>query len=163
MSEMEMRYWPRLGIYVTKVDAESYISKVGDGHSHLDDDIEEFVPVSSPEPDALRVEIEDLFGKPQTESPTPSDEIMKMVEVIQFEEQRVPLIKKWIKEEGMEKKDAKDRFQAEMDIMVRDALGLPDETEFELAHRQKAAEIAANREDARLAAEADANRIEEEE
>ena len=158
-----MRYWPRLGIYVTKVDAESYISKVGDGHSHLDDDIEEFVPVSSPEPDALRVEIEDLFGKPQTESPTPSDEIMKMVEVIQFEEQRVPLIKKWIKEEGMEKKDAKDRFQAEMDIMVRDALGLPDETEFELAHRQKAAEIAANREDARLAAEADANRIEEEE
>ena len=158
-----MRYWPRLGIYVTKVDAESYISKVGDGHSHLDDDIEEFVPVSSPEPDALRVEIEDLFGKPQTESPTPSDEIMKMVEVIQFEEQRVPLIKKWIKEEGMEKKDAKDRFQTEMDIMVRDALGLPDETEFELAHRQKAAEIAANREDARLAAEADANRIEEEE
>jgi|TARA_B100001996_G_scaffold105470_1_gene79365 hypothetical protein len=160
MSEMEMRYWPRLGIYVTKVDAESYISKVGEGHTHLDDDIEEFVPVSSPEPDALRIEVETLFNNPPTDAPAPSEEIKQMLAVIEFEENRVATIKKWIKEDGMEKQDAKDRFQAEMDVMVREALGLPDETEHEKEYREKAATIAAEREE-HLAANNDAEDEEE--
>jgi len=135
-----MRYWPRLGIYVTKVDAESYIAKVGTGHSHLDDDIEEFVPVSSPEPDALRVEVEQLFDSPPVEAPEPSDEVKLMLKVIQFEENRVATIKNWIKEEGMDKQEAKDRYQKEMDLMVREALGLPEETEQEREYRERAAE-----------------------
>jgi len=135
-----MRYWPRLGIYVTKVDAESYIAKVGTGHTHLDDDIEEFVPTSSPEPDALRVEVQQLFDNPPVEAPEPSEEIQMMLKVIQFEENRVALIKKWIKEDGMDKQEAKDRFQAEMDLMVREALGLPEETEQEREYRERAAE-----------------------
>jgi len=77
-----MRYWPRLGIYVTKVDAESYIAKVGTGHTHLDEDIEEFVPTSSPEPDALRVEVQQLFDNPPVEAPAPSEEIQMMLKVI---------------------------------------------------------------------------------
>ena len=92
-----------------------------------------------------------------TEAPAPSAEILQMIAVIEFEEQRVPLIKKWIKEDGMEKQDAKDKFQTEMDIMVRDALGLPEETEQETQHREKAAAIR----DARLAAELDAKNEEE--
>jgi hypothetical protein len=67
------------------------------------------------------------------------------------------MIKKWMKEEGMEKQDAKDRFQAEMDVMVREALGLPEETDLEREHREKAAAIAAER----AAAEADAKSEEE--
>ena len=135
-----MRYWPRLGIYVTKVDAESYIAKVGTGHTHLDEDLEEFVPTSSPEPDALRVEVQQLFDNPPVEAPAPSEEIQTMLKVIEFEENRVALIKKWIKEDGMDKQEAKDRFQAEMDLMVREALGLPKETEQEIEYRERAAE-----------------------
>ena len=141
-----MRYWPRLGIYVTKVDAESYIAKVGTGHSHLDDDIEEFVPVSSPEPDALRVEVEQLFDSPPVEAPEPSEEVKLMLKVIKFEESRVATIKKWIKEDGMDKQEAKDRYQKEMDLMVREALGLPEETEQEREYREKAAAIRDERE-----------------
>ena len=44
----------------------------------------------------------------------------------------------------MVKQDAKDRFQADMDIMVREALGLPEETEQETLHREKAAKIRAD-------------------
>jgi hypothetical protein len=47
-----------------------------------------------------------------------------------------------------------------MDIMVRDALGLPEETEQEIEYREKAAAIAAERE-AQLAAESDAESEEE--
>ena len=141
-----MRYWPRLGIYVTKVDAESYIAKVGTGHSHLDDDIEEFVPVSSPEPDALRVEVEQLFDSPPVEAPEPSEEVKLMLKVIKFEENRVATLKTWIKEDGMDKQEAKDRYQKEMDLMVREALGLPEETEQEREYREKAAAIRDERE-----------------
>ncbi len=135
-----MRYWPRLGIYVTKVDAESYIAKVGTGHTHLDEDIEEFVPTSSPEPVALRVEVQQLFDNPPLVAPAPSEEIQMMLKVILFDVNRVALIKKWIKEDGMDKQEAKDRFQKEMDLMVREALGLPEETEQEIEYRERAAE-----------------------
>lgn len=161
MTEMSnMRYWPRLGIYVTRADAEAYIGKVGGQHTYADDDLEEFVPAPTLSPEALSVEVEELFENPPLEAPAPSEEILQMLAVIQFEESRVATIKKWIKEEGMDKQDAKDRFQAEMDVMVRDALGLPAETEQEIDHREKAAAIAAERQ-AQLAAENDAESEEE--
>jgi len=135
-----MRYWPRLGIYVTRADAQAYISKVGGQHTYADDDLEEFVPAPSQNPEALTIEVEHLFENPPTEAPAPSAEILQMIAVIEFEEQRVP--------------------QAEMDVMVRDALGLPEETEQEIEYREKAAAIAAERE-AQLAAESDAESEEE--
>ena len=155
-----MRYWPRLGIYVTRADAEAYISKVGGQHTYADDDLEEFVPAPSLNAESLTVEVEHLFEQPPLEAPEPSDEIKQMIAIIQFEEQRVPLIKKWIKEEGMDKQEAKDRFQAEMDAMVREALGLPDETDQEREYREKAAAIRDEREE-QLAAESDADSEEE--
>jgi hypothetical protein len=158
MAQMEnMRYWPRLGIYVTRADAEAYIGKVGGRHTYADDDLEEFINAPSLSPESLSVEVAELFENPALEAPTPSEEIKMMLKVLEFEEQRVSLIKKWIKEDGMEKQDAKDKFQTEMDIMVRDALGLPEETEQETQHREKAAAIR----DARLAAELDAKNEEE--
>ena len=151
MAQMEnMRYWPRLGIYVTRADAEAYIGKVGGRHTYADDDLEEFIPAPSLSPEALSVEVEELFENPPLEAPAPSEEIKMMLKVLEFEENRVSLIKKWIKEDGMEKQDAKDKFQAKMDIMVRDALGLPEETEQETQHREKAAAIRAEA-DARTA------------
>ena len=151
----EMRYWPRLGIYVSRIDAESYCGKVGGRHTHLDDDLEEFVPVSTHDEAAMRKEVEMLFDNPPVESPVLSDEIQLMVKTIQFEENRVATIKKWIKEDGMEKQEAKDRFQKEMDAMVREALGLPDETEQEKEYRLRAK--ATQEEQKRRAAELDAD------
>ena len=142
-----MRYWPRLGIYVSRADAEAYISKVGGQHTYADDDLEEFVPAPTHNPEALTIEVEHLFENPPTEAPEPSEEILQMIAVIQFEEQRVATVKKWIKEDGMEKKDAKARFQAEMDVMVREALGLPEETPQEIEYREKAAAIRAEAEE----------------
>ena len=153
MQAEEMRYWPRLGIYVTRIDAESYCSKVGGRHTHLDDDLEEFVPVSTHDEAAMRAEVDNLFDNPPVEAPPLSDDIQIMLKAIQFEESRVATIKKWIKEDGMAKQDAKDRFKAEMDVMVRDALGLPEETELEIEYREKAAEIQAENEARRLALE----------
>ena len=157
MTQTEMRYWPRLGIIVSRADAEAYIGKVGGSHTYADDDLEEFVPAPAPSPEALTVEVQELFSNPPLEAPIPTKEIQQMLAVIEFEEQRVPMIKKWMKEESMEKQDAKDRFQAEMDVMVREALGLPEETDLEREHREKAAAIAAER----VAAEADAKSEEE--
>jgi len=161
MTEMSnMRYWPRLGIYVTRADAEAYIGKVGGQHTYADDDLEEFVPAPTLSPEALSVEVEELFENPPLEAPAPSEEILQMLAVIEFEESRVATIKKWIKEEGMDKQDAKDRFQEQMDLMVREALGLPEETEHEREHRERAAAIAAERQ-AQLAAGNDAESEEE--
>ena len=140
----DMRYWPRLGIYVTRADAEAYIGKVGGTHTYADDDLDEFVPAPTLSPEALSVEVEYLFENPPIEAPEPSEEIKIMLAVLEFEEQRVPLIKKWIKEDGMDKAEAKERFQVQMDMMVRDALGLPAETEQETEHREKAAAIRAD-------------------
>ena len=146
MLEQEMRYWPRLGIYVTRIDAESYCSKVGGQHTHLDDDIEEFVPVSTHDEAAMRAEVAILFENPPVEAPPLSEDIEIMLKAIEFEDNRVATIKKWIKEDGMDKQDAKDRFQAEMDAMVREALGLPDETEQEIEYRLRAKAVFDERE-----------------
>ena len=146
MLDQEMRYWPRLGIYVTRIDAESYCSKVGGQHTHLDDEIEEFVPVSTHDEAAMRAEVAQLFENPPLEAPPLSEDIEIMLKAIEFEDNRVATIKKWIKEEGMDKQDAKDRFQAEMDAMVREALGLPEETEQEIAYRERAQAVIEERE-----------------
>ena len=87
-----------------------------------------------------------LFENPPLEAPPLSEDIEIMLKAIEFEDNRVATIKKWIKEEGMDKQDAKDRFQAEMDAMVREALGLPEETEQEIAYRERAQAVIEERE-----------------
>ena len=153
MTAQEMRYWPRLGIYVTRTDAESYCSKVGGQHTHLDDDIEEFVPVRTHDEAAMRAEVATLFDNPPLEAPPLADDIQIMLRAIEFEESRVATIKKWIKEDGMDKQEAKDRFQKEMDALVREALDLPEETEQEREYRERAKAVQEENEARRLALE----------
>ena len=88
MNAEEMRYWPRLGIYVSRTDAESYCSKVGGQHTHLDDDLEEFVPVATHDEKALLTEVATLFDNPPVEAPPLSDDIQIMLKAIEFEENR---------------------------------------------------------------------------
>ena len=153
MNAEEMRYWPRLGIYVTRTDAESYCSKVGGQHTHLDDDLEEFVPVATHDEKALLTEVATLFDNPPVEAPPMADDIQIMLKAIEFEENRVATIKKWIKEDGMDKQEAKDRFQKEMDLLVREALDLPEETEQEREYRERAKAVQEENKARRLALE----------
>mgnify|MGYP000692612859 CR=1 FL=1 len=126
----------------------------------LDDDLEEFVPVSTHDEKALLTEIATLFDNPPVEAPPLADDIKIMLKAIEFEESRVATIKKWIKEDGMDKQEAKDRFQKEMDALVRDALDLPEETEQEREYRERAVKVAEERAE-RLAAAEDGSDSEE--
>jgi len=62
-TEQEMRYWPRVGMKVTKETAEQFISRIVDSvaGSKLDEDLEEFTTISTMTAAELAVEIENLF------------------------------------------------------------------------------------------------------
>ncbi len=139
-----IRYWPRIGLYVSKSDAEEYISKVGGHGAILDEGIEEFVPSKTVAPEALREEVENLFESPYEKVPL-SEESNVILAIVDFEQNRVKKIKELMKE-GMTKDEAKLDYQQKMDKMVREALGLPEETEQEQEHREEAARIRDERE-----------------
>ena len=135
----ELRYWPRIGLYINKADAEEYISKTGQGGAVLDEDVEEFTPVSVASPETLRREIEELFEKPFEEGEI-SNENKAILAAISMEQNRVPRIKELIAD-GMTRDEAKEQFSHELDEFVRESLGLPDETESEKEYREKYEEI----------------------
>ena len=122
-------------MYINKADAEEYISKTGQGGAVLDEDVEEFTPVSVLSPDALRREIEELFEKPFEEGEI-SNENKAILAAISMEQNRVPRIKELIAE-GMTRDEAKEQFSRELDEFVRESLGLPDETESEKEYRER--------------------------
>jgi hypothetical protein len=138
-AEPEIRYWPRIGLYVSRSDAEEYISKVGGHGAVLDEGIEEFVPSKTVAPEALREEVKGLFEHPYEKVPL-SEESNVILKIVEFEQNRVAKIKELMKE-GMTKDEAKFDYQQKMDKMVREALGLPEETEQEQEHREEAARI----------------------
>ena len=138
-ADPEIRYWPRIGLYVSRSDAEEYISKVGGHGAILDECIEEFVPSKTVAPEALREEVENLFEHPYEKVPL-SEESNVILTIVEFEQNRVKNIKELMKD-GMTKDEAKLDYQEKMDKMVRDALGLPEETEQEQGHREEAARI----------------------
>lgn len=135
MPQEEIRFWNRLGLYVTRADAEEYISKSGGVGSILDEDIEEFTPSTSVSPEALRIEIEEIFNKP-FEQGEMSNENLAILSAIEMEKNRVSRIKE-LMAEGMSREDAKQQFETELGSLVRDSLGLPDETEAEREFKEK--------------------------
>tara|TARA_R110002020_G_scaffold424224_1_gene633407 strand:- start:1113 stop:1574 length:462 start_codon:yes stop_codon:yes gene_type:complete len=135
-----VRFWPRLGLYISKIDAEEYISKTTTGTGAvLDEVVEEFSPSISISPEALRVEIDALFENPFEEGKM-SDENQAIIAALTMEKQRIPRIKE-LMAEGMDKVEAKKTFDGELDIFVREALGLPEETEQETEYRLRALAI----------------------
>jgi len=139
-NEPNVRFWPRLGLYINKTDAEEYISKTGSGTGAvLDEVVEEFSPAASISPEALRVEITELFEEPFSEGKM-SNENQAIIAALSMEKQRIPRIKEMMSE-GMDKTEAKELFDRELSLFVREALGLPDETEQETEYRLKAKAI----------------------
>tara|TARA_R110002012_G_scaffold318539_1_gene537147 strand:- start:5534 stop:5968 length:435 start_codon:yes stop_codon:yes gene_type:complete len=137
--ETEIRYWPRIGLYVSRTDAEEYIAKSGGAGAVLDETIEEFTPMATTSPEALRAEVEMLFAKPFSKGDL-STENMAILGAISMEQSRIPRIKE-LMAEGMEKVEAKAVFEQELDVFVRESLGLPDETDAEHEYRKKYNEI----------------------
>ena len=139
MPQEEVRFWNRLGMYVTRADAEEYISKSGGAGAVLDEDVEEFTPATSVSPEALRVEIEEIFNKP-FESGEMSNENLAILSAINMEQNRIPRIKE-LMAEGMSRDEAKQEFEKELGSLVRETLGLPTETDAEREYKQKYDEI----------------------
>jgi hypothetical protein len=124
-SSDETRFWPRVGLYVTRKSAAEFIERMGGtGHS-LDEDMEEFVSPGVPDPKSLGSEIDELFAKPY-ESQNISTENMAILNLMQFESDK----KKYIMEkkgEGMTLDEAKDAYRQELHQIVFDSL--PEEAQ----------------------------------
>jgi len=121
----ETRYWPRVGLYVTRRSAAGFIERMGGTGHALDEDLEEFVSPSMPDPKSLANEIEDLFEEPY-EAHDLSTENMAILNLMQFESDK----KKFIMEkkgEGMTLDEAKDAYKTELHQTVFDSL--PEETQ----------------------------------
>ena len=124
-SSDETRFWPRVGLYVTRKSAAEFIERMGGtGHS-LDEDMEEFVTPGVPDPKSLGNEIDELFAKPYEEQKI-STENMAILNLMQFESDK----KKYILEkkgEGMTLDEAKDAYKQELHQIVFDSL--PEEAQ----------------------------------
>ena len=60
----ETRFWPRVGLYVTRASAAEFIERMGGSGHTLDEDLEEFVSPSIPDPTLLAKEVDTLFKEP---------------------------------------------------------------------------------------------------
>ena len=123
-SAEETRYWPRVGLYVTRRSAAEFIERMGGTGHALDEDLEEFVSPSMPDPKSLGNEIEDLFANPYVTHDL-STENMAILNLMQFESEK----KKFILEkkgEGMTLDEAKEAYKTELHQIVFDSL--PEET-----------------------------------
>ena len=124
-SAEETRFWPRVGLYVTRASAAGFIERMGGTGHALDEDLEEFVSPSMPDPKSLAIEIEDLFKAPY-EAQELSTENMAILNLMQFESDK----KKFImvkKGEGMTLDEAKDAYRQELHQIVFDSL--PEEAQ----------------------------------
>jgi len=139
MTEQELRYWDRLGFYVTRADADDFINKAGNIGAVLDEDLEEFTPRSGVSQDTLKKEIDALFEKPFV-AVSLSSENNAILVALEFEKKRPARVKE-LKKEGHTTEEAKELFKQELDVLVRDSLGLPDETPQEKEYRERAVAI----------------------
>ena len=139
MTEQELRYWDRLGFYVTRADADDFINKAGNIGAVLDEDLEEFTPRSGVSQEMLKKEIDNLFSKPFV-SVALSSENNSILLALEFEKTRPARVKE-LKKEGHTTEEAKEIFKQELDNIVRESLGLPDETPQEKEYRERAIAI----------------------
>ena len=117
MTEQELRYWDRLGFYVTRADADDFINKAGNIGAVLDEDLEEFTPRSGVSQEMLKKEIDNLFSKPFV-SVALSSENNSILLALEFEKTRPARVKE-LKKEGHTTEEAKEIFKQELDNIAR--------------------------------------------
>ena len=121
-----IRYWERVGMYVTRDFAEEWIEKLGGGESrtgrYLDDEIDEYMDSPIPSAGSLRREVGRIFDKPFVAEELPND-VKAIMVAEQMTRNRVKRVKE-LKGEGYSLEEAKEMFQKEMDEAVCDILGI---------------------------------------
>ena len=121
----EIRYWERLGVYVSRQFAEEYIERSQDSGitgEYLDGDLEEFQGMTSVSPMTLQREVNEIFSKPFEEVELPP-ETKAMMELIRMENEKSKIVKAY-KAEGMTLEGAKLKYQEDVDSIVAEALGI---------------------------------------
>lgn len=127
MDTENVRFWPRVGMYVTMDFAEEWIKRMsgtGDEKAgrYLEGDIEEFIDAPVVSDAQLRKEVEEIFASPFKEGQL-SPEIEAIVVSQQMEANKVSRIKE-LKSEGLTTDEAKEKYQEELDLAITDILGL---------------------------------------
>lgn len=121
-----VRYWNRVGMYITREFAEEWIEKLGSSDTrtgrYLDDDIEEYIDSPIPSPGSLKREVNNLFEEPFKEVDLPND-IKAIVVAEEMQRNRISRIKE-LKAEGYSLEESKEMFQQEMDEAVCEILGV---------------------------------------
>ena len=122
-----LRYWDRVGMYVTRDFAEDWAEKLkagGDGTrgKFLDDDIEEYVLPAIVSIHSIKEEINEIFSKPYevVELPPETQAILK---VSNMERERVIRIKQ-LKAEGYSLQEAKELVTSEINQAVAKIMGI---------------------------------------
>jgi len=103
----EVRYWERLGVYVSRQFAEEYIERSQDSGitgEYLDAELEEFQGMTTVSPLTLRREVDEIFSRPFEEVELPP-ETKAMMDLIRMEGERAKIIKAY-KAEGMTLEEA---------------------------------------------------------
>jgi len=124
----EVRYWERVGMYVTKDFASDWIEKVnsneGDSAGRfLAEDIDEFEDSTVGASEGqLKREVENLFNQDFKEVELPASTRAILV-ASEMEKNRKSRMRE-LMAEGMEKQDAKLKLQEEMDDAVAEILGI---------------------------------------
>lgn len=121
-----VRYWDRVGMYVTREFAEEWIERAtpSDGRTgrYLDDDVEEYVTPTIISGSEMRREVDELFSKPfeQVELPAETQAILAVAEM---EGNRISRIKE-LKAEGYTLQEAKEMVDQEISDAVAEILGV---------------------------------------
>ena len=121
-----VRYWDRVGMYVTREFAEEWIERAtpSDGRTgrYLDDDVEEYVTPTIISVSEMRREIDELFSKPFEQVKLPP-ETQAILAVAEMEGNRISRIKE-LKAEGYTLQEAKERVDQEISDAVAEILGV---------------------------------------
>ena len=123
----ELRYWDRVGMYVTREFAEEWAEKLKAGSDgtrgkYLDDDIEEYIIPETVSVVTIRNEVEELFNSPFETIELPKD-TQAIIKVNEMEKKKVSRIKA-LKAEGYSLQEAKELAVSEINQAVAKIMGI---------------------------------------
>jgi hypothetical protein len=127
-AETELRYWPRIGMRVSKTTAQSFIDRLASGHggSRLDEDLEEFTTITPITAEELVIEVETLFASPESSEGIEMDPMnLAILQLMTYESRRKQYIMEF-KESGMSLEEAKEAYEEGKRALVREHLDLPE-------------------------------------
>ena len=146
MADEDIRYWDRIGMYVTRETAQEFVTRSTQSGRVLDEEIEEFVSVGVSDAYQLQKELDTLFSKPFSEG-TLSDSNKAIIALMDFESGRKEYIKEK-KANGMTLNEAKADYKVELSALVFDSLP-EDRQEIVIEYRERLEREEAERESAK--------------